>query len=153
MNTIRSFYVLAMACILVACKEQANNREKKSGSYQQIDLFKEQPAQHNDPSVQLSADSAFRYSELVVISGSVSLADSSRNRSDRDDFYVYSAAIDTVLKGSTIKKNTRILFASSAQLRSLPLATYTLYLLPWAEHRMIKKGLPVQWQWLVGAPF
>jgi len=157
MTLNRQFYTIIFTLLVIsfsACND-GDNSLPASNAGNNIDLFKANNL-HNSPAqtaLFLPADSAYKNSFCVVNASSISLADSSFNRTTKDNFYLYSFLVDSTLKGNLITKHSKVYFIAYLKINPQVLKQYRLYLVPFPNHTIIKNSLHINWQWLNKAPF
>ena len=137
-----------------SCKSEPDYSQTGKAQVKSIDLFNEDllPAGTINNLVNHTEETAFKQSNFVVTANEIKLIDSSYNRTSGDNFYLYRALADSMLKGGNVKKVSIIYFTAYKKLALADKETYTLYLIKLPDHALIKHRLSVAWQWLKDAP-
>lgn len=117
-----------------------------------IDLFREpgKVQDHAIKSVVLQPDTAFKYSTVSGKATAVNIADSAL----KEGFYLYSMNVSAVKKGAAKINKGKTYFITYQKLFPVnDTGTYTFYLVPVINHRLLQYDRRIKWQWYSNAPF
>lgn len=154
----KELLIIGLIAAIVYCLGCKANKTFVPGSReeQRIDLFRDNPARANNPEAGtnlLSPDTAFKYCAFAIAGSDIRLTDSSYNRTTGDNFYLYSAFADSTLKGKPLKAGSKLYFTSYKKFNAPSGMPHLLFLMPLANHTVIRSSLHVQLEWMPNAPF